>query len=316
MASSDDMARLDVSTDLACVILSKIHDVPTRAALMCVSRVWREAGKEKTSFPKELDFTTVPNLANATYEKIAAFMDRIEGIHIRLPPGSEWPRKKLHDGVALDRMRLKGTTVASWELTPLDFYVKHDRRKVRAFDNGPFDVWCCGNNCDTILDNERRHSVCIACDGKDTHVLCVGCADADTYHMFCEKCNAFDCNENYMEECANCEGWICMECSFICNQCDKTFCYDCNFGMCCSGSYKWKNGKACYRTYCEDCAFGEIFFCEACQGDWCEKCNDSFVCFGSDEQKGCSVTRCVDCQSHGWTRELDELAKARRRAPV
>ena len=211
----------DVAADLACVILSKIHDVPTRAALMCVSRVWREAGKEKTSFPSELDFTTVPNLEKATIEDMEEFMERIEGIHIRLPPGSEWPYKKLHDGVALDRMRLTGTTVAAWDLHLLDFYVKHDRKKVKTFDEGPFDVWGCMDGafvCEELLCG-RGVGVCVICEVTDTNVMCEYCANDSNGGEICECCRAWVCGlhssdeiDGIMASCDRCEWTTCREC--------------------------------------------------------------------------------------------------------
>ena len=242
----------DVAADLACVILSKIHDVPTRAALMCVSRVWREAGKEKTSFPSELDFTTVPNLEKATIEDMEEFMERIEGIHIRLPPGSEWPYKKLHDGVALDRMRLTGTTVAAWDLHLLDFYVKHDRKKVKTFDEGPFDVWGCMDGafvCEELLCG-RGVGVCVICEVTDTNVMCEYCAEQAYGVEICECCRAWTCGHHSSDEmdglmaasCYRCEWYIrCRAChengalkkGGVCAECDAEFCSGCSLVIMC-----------------------------------------------------------------------------------
>ena len=170
----------DVAADLACVILSKIHDVPTRAALMCVSRVWREAGRERASFPSELDFTTVPNLEEATIDDMEEFMERIEGIHIRLPPGSEWPYKKLHDGVALDRMRLTGTTVAAWDLQVPGLLRQtrpqaRSRRSMKALSMFG-DAWKARSYAKNFSDG-RGVGVCVMCEGTDTNVMCEYCAE-------------------------------------------------------------------------------------------------------------------------------------------
>ena len=237
--SSDDMepGGFDVSTDLACVILSKIHDIPTRAALMCVSRVWREAGKVKASFPTELDFTTVPNLSEVGYGDIAEFMERIEGIHIMEETRFQGVyRQTLRDGVALDRMRLAGCPLDNKanndEVDLLDMYVKHDRSKVKAFDKGPFDVWTC-EECEAFLDDKSKAFVCVDCEGKNTLVLCEDCVEDVDEEEICFKCNQFLCSKHSGPlinlDCDTCGEVFCMNClgearvSF-CSRCDETIC--------------------------------------------------------------------------------------------
>ena len=196
---------------------------------MCVSRVWREAGKEKASFPKELDFTTVPNLSEVGYGDIMGFMYRIEGVVIKTyPEGDELYEYDLRvrDGFELDRMRLVGCPLAGWEVELCDFYVKHDRRKVKAFDKGPFDLWFCEecDMCAPALDDKSKARVCVSCEGVNTCVYCEECAPFSNGHSICEFCDAWRCGKHDEEDPDEIEDY--------CHTCDKDICLNCVFEEC------------------------------------------------------------------------------------